>query len=64
MSRIAVLGSTGSIGTPTLEVLAAESGHEVASLAAGRCSDVLIEQITTWRPGRVVVATPEAAADV
>lgn len=50
--RITVLGSTGSIGTQTLEV-AAWAGHRVVGLAAGRRVDLLLEQAHRWRPALV-----------
>jgi 1-deoxy-D-xylulose-5-phosphate reductoisomerase len=66
MSRtIALLGSTGSIGTMTLDVVAAHPEEfQVAALAAGRNVDVLLEQIETFRPRLVSVATEEGAARV
>ncbi len=43
--QIAILGSTGSIGTQALEVIAEQSAHfEVALLTAGRNADLLIAQ--------------------
>jgi 1-deoxy-D-xylulose-5-phosphate reductoisomerase len=51
---VAVLGSTGSIGRQTLEVLAGLSDRfEVVALAAGRNGALLTEQAAAWRP-RVV----------
>jgi 1-deoxy-D-xylulose-5-phosphate reductoisomerase len=57
--RLVVLGSTGSIGTQTLEV-AAWQGYEVVGLAAGRRVDDLIAQAWRWRP-RLVACDAEAA---
>ena len=45
MKRIAVLGSTGSIGTQTLEVARANGDIEIAALAAGRNIELLEAQI-------------------
>jgi 1-deoxy-D-xylulose-5-phosphate reductoisomerase len=60
--RVAVLGSTGSIGTQTLEVVAAESERfEVVALAAGRSVDLLVEQAACHRPAIVAVTDPAAA---
>ena len=49
MKRIAVIGSTGSIGVQTLEV-ALERGYEVTALAAGSRIDLLEQQILRHRP--------------
>ena len=49
--RVAVLGSTGSIGTQTLDVLAAHpEAFEVVALAAGRNESLLAEQVARHRP--------------
>ena len=62
--RVAVLGSTGSVGMSTLDLLAegrasgALDVEVVALAAAGRNLDLLAEQARTWRPERVVVADP------
>lgn len=59
---IVVLGSTGSIGTQTLEVAKwHESEIEIVGLAAGRNIDVLEKQVRTWRPRIVGIANPDAA---
>lgn len=59
MKRIAVLGSTGSIGTQTLDV-ARWRGYQVVALAAGRNARLLLEQAREFRPA--VVACSQAAA--
>ncbi|HEX4510042.1 MAG TPA: 1-deoxy-D-xylulose-5-phosphate reductoisomerase [Burkholderiaceae bacterium] len=49
--RICILGSTGSIGTSTLEVLALHpERYEVFALTAHRRVDDLFEQVQRWRP--------------
>ena len=53
--RLTLLGSTGSIGTQTLDV-ARERGYTVAALAAGRNLDLLEAQVREFRPGLVSVA--------
>ena len=51
MKNIAVLGSTGSIGTQTLEVAAANPEElKVTALAAGRNIRLLEEQIRRFHP--------------
>ncbi|ANE43248.1 1-deoxy-D-xylulose-5-phosphate reductoisomerase [Deinococcus puniceus] len=52
--NLTVLGSTGSIGTQTLDV-ARERGWTVGVLAAGRNLDLLAAQIAEWRPAVVSV---------
>jgi len=55
--RIAILGSTGSIGTQALEVIAAHSDYfEVEVLTAQNNADLLIEQSMKFRPNTVVIA--------
>ncbi len=61
MKRIAVLGSTGSIGTQTLDV-ARWRGYRVESLAAGRNAEVLLAQVAEFRPSRVACAAEVAAS--
>ncbi len=51
MKNIVVLGSTGSIGTQTLDVVRALPGEfRVAGLAAGRNTDLLSDQIAEFAP--------------
>jgi len=60
---IALLGSTGSIGVSTLDLIERFPGRfRVASLAAGRNVDLLAEQIRRFRPAVVSVGTEELAA--
>ena len=55
--RIAILGSTGSIGTQALEVIAAHPDYfEVEVLTAHSQVDLLIEQARQFRPNVVVIA--------
>ncbi len=62
MRRVAVLGSTGSIGVQTLEVVGAFADRfEVTALAAGRNVAVLAEQVRRFRPKLVSVADAEGA---
>ena len=62
MKRLAVLGSTGSIGTATLDVASRfPERFAVVALAAGRNLAVLAEQIRAHRPGLVAVATEDDA---
>lgn len=65
MKKIAVLGSTGSIGTQTLEVCRLHPDrYRVTALAANRNSEKLFEQVREFRPETAVLATPIAAKDI
>jgi 1-deoxy-D-xylulose-5-phosphate reductoisomerase len=60
MKRIAILGSTGSIGRQTLEVIAANPDHfEVEVLTAQNNADELIRQARQFRPNAVVIVNDE-----
>ena len=60
--RLAILGSTGSIGTSTLDVVARHPERfEVVGLTAYQRVDLLIEQCLRWRPRVAVVPTEERA---
>ncbi len=65
MKTIAILGSTGSIGTSTLEV-AAHLGDaiQVASLAAGENIDLLEKQARQFKPKLVAVYNKERALEL
>jgi 1-deoxy-D-xylulose-5-phosphate reductoisomerase len=63
--RLAILGSTGSIGQSALSVVASHPDRlEVVVLAAGENSALLAEQVKAVRPQAVAVATEAAAADL
>jgi 1-deoxy-D-xylulose-5-phosphate reductoisomerase len=63
MKRIAILGSTGSIGRSTLSVVELyPERFEVVSLAAGKNVEAALEQAKRWRP-RVVSLSSERDAD-
>ena len=64
MKTIAVLGSTGSIGTQTLEVARANGDLKIAALAAGRNVKLLESQIREFSPRVVAVWEEEAARDL
>ena len=62
-TTVAVLGSTGSIGTQTLDVVRAEPGrYEVVALGASRSVDLVAEQAKEFRPAVVAVVDETAAA--
>jgi len=63
--RLALLGSTGSIGTSTLDVVAASEGRfAVHVLAAQRDVASMLEQAKRFRPAWVALADPIAAAGI
>jgi 1-deoxy-D-xylulose-5-phosphate reductoisomerase len=62
VKRLALLGSTGSIGTQTLDVISRFPDRlGVVALAAGRSVDLLIQQCKQFRPELVSVARAEDA---
>jgi 1-deoxy-D-xylulose-5-phosphate reductoisomerase len=62
LKQIAILGSTGSIGTSTLSIVASyPERYGVASLAAGRNVELAFQQCARWRPLVASMATPELA---
>jgi 1-deoxy-D-xylulose-5-phosphate reductoisomerase len=64
MIRIAILGSTGSIGRSTLEVVAQHPDRfEVVGLAAHSRIDVLAEQVRTFAPSAIVVWDEDRAEE-
>lgn len=65
MKRLAVLGSTGSVGEQTLAVAARfPDRFEVTALAGGRNLEKLAEQVRRFRPRRVAVAEADGAAEL
>lgn len=58
--KIVLLGSTGSIGTQSLDVIRAQ-GYEVLALAAGRSVDKMLGQISQFAPKAVAMADEKAA---
>src|SRR5689334_23759626 len=63
MKRIAILGSTGSIGRSTLSVVESfPDRFQVVTLAAGRNLDLAFEQAKRWRP-RVISVAAESHAN-
>lgn len=65
MKKIAILGSTGSIGTQTLSVIEEHADDfEVTALACGNNIRLLEEQMRKFRPKLVAVWSKEAAASL
>lgn len=64
MKKIAVLGSTGSIGTQTLDVVRANKDLQVLGISAGRNVKKLEEQIREFQPRLAAVWEEEAAKEL
>ncbi|HJD05240.1 MAG TPA: 1-deoxy-D-xylulose-5-phosphate reductoisomerase [Candidatus Mediterraneibacter caccogallinarum] len=64
MKKIAILGSTGSIGTQTLEIVRTNGDLEVTALAAGNNIDLLEQQVREFRPKLAAVWKEERAAEL
>ena len=64
MKKIAILGSTGSIGRQTLDVAREQKDIEVVALCARRSVDLMERQIREFRPKRAVMWDEDAAADL
>lgn len=64
MKQIGILGSTGSIGTQTLEVVRSRNDIRVWGLAAGGNIRLLEQQIREFRPRLVAVWEEEKAKDL
>jgi len=65
LKRLAILGSTGSIGQSTLSIVEQfPERYQVAALAAGRNLEETFSQVSRWRPGIVSLATEELAGQL
>ncbi|MFM8901784.1 MAG: 1-deoxy-D-xylulose-5-phosphate reductoisomerase [Actinomycetota bacterium] len=67
MARVAIAGSTGSIGRQTLDVIRlsrSSSDHRVVALSANSSADELIEQIREFEPELVAIADAKARKQV
>ena len=64
MKNIGILGSTGSIGTQTLEIVRKEKDLRVVCLAAGRNVELMEKQIREFMPAVAAMWTEEAARDL
>jgi 1-deoxy-D-xylulose-5-phosphate reductoisomerase len=64
MRRLAIVGSTGSIGQSALSVVAAHSDRlQVVALAAGENIARFVEQVAAFAPDTIAMSTPRALAD-
>ena len=65
MKRISILGSTGSIGTQTLEVVRQNPDKlSVYALSAGKSVDLMEKQVREFKPALAVMGDEKAAADL
>ncbi len=65
MNKIVLLGSTGSIGTQTLEIIKNYSNDlEIVALAAGSNVELMEKQIREFHPKKAVMWSEEAACDL
>ena len=64
MKHISILGSTGSIGTQTLDVVRTNQDIKVEALAAGRNISLMLEQIKEFQPKLVCIYESEKAREL
>ncbi len=64
MKNIAILGSTGSIGTQTLEIVRNNPDLRVVALAAGSSVEKMEAQIREFHPSKACMWSEDAAADL
>ena len=64
MKKIAIMGSTGSIGTQTLDVVRENKDLEVVGLSAGSNVDLMEKQIREFQPKLAVMGNEKMAADL
>jgi 1-deoxy-D-xylulose-5-phosphate reductoisomerase len=63
--RLSLLGSTGSIGTQTLEIVdACPENFEIDALSAGTNAELMAEQVMKYSPKVASLSTPEAAQEL
>ena len=64
MKKSGILGSTGSIGTQTLEIVRSNPDLQVIALAAGSNVSLMEQQVREFHPMLAVMGSEEAAADL
>ena len=62
--KIAILGSTGSIGTQTLEIVRKEPDLQVTAMAAGSNVELMEQQVREFKPALVAMWSEKAANDL
>ena len=63
MKKVAILGSTGSIGVQALEVIRAIEGFEVVALSANTNTELLLKQAEEFRPKYITVVNESKALE-
>ena len=61
---VSILGSTGSIGRQSLDIISRLDGIQVAALTAGTSAQLMAEQCRQFRPVLAVMSTKEAAQEL
>ena len=61
---VSILGSTGSIGRQSLDIISRLENVQVAALTAGTSAELMAQQCRQFRPVLAVMATKEAAEDL
>ena len=64
VKSVSILGSTGSIGRQSLDIISRLEGVQVAALTAGTSAALMAEQCRQFRPVLAVMATKEAADEL
>ena len=64
MKCVSILGSTGSIGRQSLDIISRLEGIQVAALTAGTSAELMAQQCRQFRPVLAVMSTKEAAAEL
>jgi 1-deoxy-D-xylulose-5-phosphate reductoisomerase len=64
MKKIGILGSTGSIGTQTLDIVRKENDLQVVSMAAGTNVELMEKQVREFKPRVAAMWSEEAAKDL
>ena len=61
VQNVSILGSTGSIGRQSLDIISRMEGIRVVALTAGSSVELMVQQCRQFRPELAVMATEEAA---
>ena len=64
VKNVSILGSTGSIGRQSLDIISRLDGVQVAALTAGTSAQLMAEQCRQFRPVLAVMATEAAAEEL
>ena len=64
VKNVSILGSTGSIGRQSLDIISRMEGVKVTALTAGSSVELMAQQCREFRPELAVMATEKAAAEL